>query len=188
MRAIRNRWVFLASIVAGLALALSFATYVHFNKPPSIPVQQLTEYISVTEQLTQESMEQLKNQGFATVIDLRPDGEVLDQPSSETMARAATRNGMHFYYVPVPHGAIPDQSVRQLATALRDAPKPVIMYCRSGKRAARTWSLVEASRYDGLDSASIMAAVAEVGHSADDLRQDIKLRIAQRPTILEQQP
>jgi uncharacterized protein (TIGR01244 family) len=85
-----------------------------------------------------------------------------------------------FAYVPVPHGDIPGQAVDALGQSLASAGKPVLLYCRSGKRAARTWALSEASRADGLDAVAIQAAVRSAGQSADDLAESIAARIAAR--------
>jgi uncharacterized protein (TIGR01244 family) len=180
MNPIKNSRLFLLSVLAGVGIVLLLAVYSHLNSPPPLLINSLTRDISVSEQLKPESMNQLKESGFASVIDLRPDGEAKDQPSSEAMSLAAKQNKLVFFYIPVPHGDIPEQSVNQLAEALRSAPKPVLMYCRSGRRAARTWSLVEASRHDGMDAESILAAVTGVGQSAEDLSQNISLRISQR--------
>ncbi|RFP18896.1 MULTISPECIES: TIGR01244 family sulfur transferase [unclassified Duganella] len=174
---------FLFSILAGIGIVLCLAGYFHLKNPRLAPVNKLTQDISVTEQIKQEAIGQFKERGFATIIDLRPDGEAVDQPTSTAMSVAAKADNIKFYYVPVPHGEIPQQSVAQLADALRNAPKPILMYCRSGKRAVRTWSLVEASRAGGMDVNSIMAAVKQGGQSADDLEQDIIRRISERTSI-----
>jgi len=87
---------------------------------------------------------------------------------------------MNFAYVPVPHGDIPAGAVTALARAMAENPKPILLYCRSGRRAARTWSLVEVSRSDGLDAADILAAVKAGGQSAEDLDTAIAARIANR--------
>lgn len=54
------------------------------------------------------------------------------------------------------------------------------MYCRSGSRAARTWSLMEASRPGGRSADDILAAVKRSGQGADDLAGAINARIAKR--------
>lgn len=180
MKRLKNRWFFLFSVLAGMGFVVCLAAYAHWKKLPQVSFDMLTQDIAVAGQIELDAMRQLKDRGFATVIDLRPDGEANNQPASKDMDFAAQTNNMKFYYVPVPHGDIPERSVTQLAEALRDAPKPILMYCRSGKRAARTWSLVEASRRDGMDVNSILAAVKNVGQSADDLNQDIMRRISRR--------
>jgi uncharacterized protein (TIGR01244 family) len=172
--------IFTGSIVTGLALVLAWAAYTHMTDRRALTVVSLTGDIAVTEQLQPEAMEVVDKRGYRTVIDLRPDGEAADQPSSKTMSLAAKKAGVGFIYVPVQHGDIPDHAVRQLAAALESAPRPILMYCRSGRRAARTWSLVEASRPNGLPAPAIMQAVHEANQSADDLQEAIAQRIKAR--------
>jgi protein tyrosine phosphatase (PTP) superfamily phosphohydrolase (DUF442 family) len=64
----------------------------------------------------------------------------------------------------------------------------VLLYCRSGRRAARTWSLVEASRADGMDVAQIIAAVKEGGQEADDLKDALEQRVAARAVLAKAAP
>lgn len=175
-----NKWNFHFRYIsiAGLAFCLSACSAL--NKTPVIEGNKLTQGIFIQKQPTQLEMSQFKTRGFSTVIDLRPDGESADQPSSTEMSNIAETNGLKFYYVPVKPGIISEQSIDLLADALKDSSKPVLMYCRSGSRAARTWSLVEASRKEGMDVDSILAAVKNAGQSADDLKQNIIERIANR--------
>lgn len=165
---------------AGLLLVLAPAAWTRWNRAPALRVAYLTDEIAVTEQLAPDAVESVSREGYRTLIDLRPDHEAAGQPSADQMARAAREQGVRFFYVPVQHGEIPERSVDQLAAALAQAPKPILMYCRSGRRAARTWSLVEASRPQGLDANAIMDAVRAANQSADDLRGAIERRIAQR--------
>ena len=87
---------------------------------------------------------------------------------------------MTFAYVPTPHGAIPDVIVDGLARALADVPQPVVLYCRSGNRAARVWALAEASRPSGADAKGIAGSVRAAGQKVDDLMPQIEARIAAR--------
>ena len=136
--------------------------------------------LSVTEQISTTDIAAIKKDGYKTIVDFRPGGEAPDQVPSATMERVARANGMSFSYIPVPHGPIPDSAVAALDSTLSKSPRPVLLYCRSGKRAARTLSLYEASRADGPDAAGILAMVQGVGQSADDLSSEINQRIAHR--------
>jgi len=140
----------------------------------------LTPTIAVSEQLRLDQLESVRKSGISTIIDLRPDGEAEGQPDAASMKAAAEANQMRFYYVPVPHGDIPDSAVAALDKALSDGPGPVLLYCRSGRRAARTWSLVEASRDGGMDAKAILEAVKASGQNADDLQDAIGARIGKR--------
>ena len=181
IRRISNKSTFGFSILLGVAFVVGSAGYFHWKQvSPDIKTNQLIRNISVTEQIQLDAIPQLKRQGYATIIDLRPDGEAADQPSSGAVDEAARNNGLHFAYVPVSHGEIPDSAVIALDQAIANSPKPILLYCRSGRRAARTWSLVEASRPNGLDEKAILAAVNASGQSAEDLTPVIAQRIANR--------
>lgn len=136
--------------------------------------------VFVTEQVGLAAVGNLPKDGYRTLIDLRPDGEGADQPPSSAMADAARAAGLTFAYYPTPKTEIPDSVVEGVAQTLATAPHPVIMYCRSGSRAARVWALAEASRSGGASAEAIAAAVRTAGQSADDLSAKIAARIAAR--------
>jgi uncharacterized protein (TIGR01244 family) len=178
----RLRWIFLVAVLLGTATVLTLAA---LDRRPGVvggPVEtrQLVPGIWVTAQVVPDQLVALRHRGFVALIDLRPDGEVVNQPSSKDMAGAASRAGMAFHYTPVPHGEIPARAVADLAQALATDARPVLLYCHSGRRAARTWALAEASRAGGLGAAAIEAAVREAGQPIDDLTSQIVSRIAAR--------
>jgi uncharacterized protein (TIGR01244 family) len=175
-----NKAIFGLSVILGVIYVVASFGYAHFTKAPPLKFRRLTPDISVAEQIRTESVPQLQLLGFSTIIDMRPDGEVADQPAAVAVETAVHANHMHFSYVPVPHGDIPADAVTALAKAIAENPRPILLYCRSGRRAARTWSLVEASRPGGLDAADILAAVKAGGQSAEDLNGAIAQRIANR--------
>jgi len=180
MKPISNKWLFAISVVFGVALVLAASSYDHWTRRPEVTTSKLTTDISVAEQIQLEDIPQLKARGFAAIIDLRPDGEAAGQPAAQAVESAAHENHMGFTYVPVPHGDIPDAAVTALSRAILTSPHPILLYCRSGRRAVRTWSLAEASRPDGLDTDAIHAAVRASGQSAEDLNAAITQRIALR--------
>jgi uncharacterized protein (TIGR01244 family) len=96
------------------------------------------------------------------------------------MSGAAGSAGLAFSFVPVRHGAIPADAVDHLAQVRTTSDKPVLLYCGSGRRAARTWALAEASRPGGLGEGAILKAVRAAGQDAGDLQADIARRIALR--------
>ena len=180
MTSLSNGRIFGLAVAAGLALMLSNAAYERWQHRLPPGVSRLSERVAVSGQLKPDQVAQLKARGFATIIDLRPDGEAPGQPAAAAMQEAARRSGMRFAYVPVPHGAIPDAAVAALDQAIAANPAPVLLYCRSGRRAARTWALVEASRPGGANPGRIIAAVKAGGQSADDLRAELAGRAALR--------
>jgi uncharacterized protein (TIGR01244 family) len=168
------KWTFLLALLLGFAGMLVVAT----RQPTLGPsdMARLSGDVWVAAQRTPDQLAVLRLQGFRAVIDLRPDGEVEGQPSSSEMAKAAQASGLRFSYVPIPHGDIPPAAVKRLASLLAISERPVLLYCHSGRRAARTWALAEAARPGGLDAAAILADVREAGQSADDLDREIIAR------------
>jgi uncharacterized protein (TIGR01244 family) len=179
----RPRNVFLVSMAVGaVGVAAAFGVS-KWQRDQAVPAHPLAPGIEISQQLKPEAMG-IARQHFVTVIDMRPDGEDAGQPSSNEMAAAAQAQHLQFAYVPVPHGDIPDAVVDNLATALAARPGPVLLYCRSGRRAARSWSLVEASRSGGMDVDQILAAVKASGQDASDLRARLEQRVkARRPVV-----
>lgn len=168
------------AIVASVGLAFAAGAYAATGVPVHAKITPLTERFSVAGQISPEQLADLKARGYTTIISLRPDGEGPDQPSAAQMNDAARSNGMAFAYVPVAPGAIPDTAVAALSQALAVNSGKVLLYCRSGSRAARTWGLVEASRPGGADADAIIATVKASGQSADDLRAAIANRVSAR--------
>lgn len=170
-----------AAIAIGIVVALGSGMHATSSTPlPPAGVRNLTSTISVSPQLTVAQVAQYGRLGYDAIIDLRPDGEALDQPGSDEIAAEARSVGVAFAYVPVAPGEISPKTVAALDKALAATSGRVLIYCRDGERAARTWSLVEASRLGGRNAAAILAAVRDSGQSADDLAPLIHRRVADR--------
>jgi uncharacterized protein (TIGR01244 family) len=174
-----------------VVLALLLASPLAAGAAPATPAAQgpavgavqahaLPDRVWVAGQVTPAQLAALAARGFGTVVDLRPDGEAAGQPSSTQMAQAAHAAGLAFAYIPVAHGHIPAAAADQLGRALAGADRHVLVYCASGRRAARTWALAEASRRGGLDEAAILAAVKGAGQDASELQAEIARRVAAR--------
>ena len=176
-----NKSIFKISVLAGFLAVLAITGFYYQERQTKVQINPLAEGIGVASQIKTSEIPFLKEEGYATIIDLRPDGEAPDQPPAKMVESAARTNQMAFFYVPVPHGdTVPDEVVAALSKAMASSPKPILIYCRSGRRATRAWSLAEASRKDGLGSAAIYFAATRAGHSVDDLSAAITDRIARR--------
>ncbi len=140
----------------------------------------LDAHYAVAGQLTPADLPALKAQGVSVIIDMRPDGEAPDQPTAAQMQQAAQQQGLAFFYIPIAHGAISDESVSLLQQVIAGKPGKVAAYCRSGKRASRTYALALASMKDGPSQAQITQQLQAAGQNIDDLQQEITKRIAAR--------
>lgn len=177
---------FLLAIAVGAAGVMLTAALSKSSPPPSprtADAAPLIDGIAVTDQINVDGVRAIGARGYRTVIDLRPDGEEPGQPSSAAIGEAARSQRMTFHYIPTPQGDIPDAVVETLASAIAASDKPVMLYCRSGKRAARVWALAEASRVDGAAPVVIAAAVRAAGQPVDDLLPRIEARAAARRAV-----
>jgi uncharacterized protein (TIGR01244 family) len=102
-----------------------------------INVQPVDSSLSITPQLAPEDMEALADAGFRTIINNRPDFEGgPDQPTSAQLESAARASGLAYRHLPVPPSGHSDRDARAMVDLVDALPKPVVAFCRTGKRAA----------------------------------------------------
>jgi uncharacterized protein (TIGR01244 family) len=155
----------------------------YIQRPGSRPVPLLVSEsgsVYVSPQISLRDVGYIARYGIHTIVDMRPDGEASDEPSHLQIEQIAKAQGLDFSYIPVPHESIPPTTVNALGELLLSSQKPVVLYCRTGRRAVRTFALFEASRHGGPSADTILAMVKDAGFSAEDLRPEIVSRIAAR--------
>lgn len=96
---------------------------------------------AIAPQLSGDDLEVVRTEGFRTVICNRPDGEEPGQPAFAAIAEAAGRLDIEARYLPVAAGKISESDLTAFAMYLKTLPKPVLAYCRTGKRAELLWSM-----------------------------------------------
>jgi uncharacterized protein (TIGR01244 family) len=143
-------------------------------------LQAIVDGVYLTSQVRPEDMLGLNDSNIDTIVDIRPDGEEPNQPSSAQIAAAASKLSIKFHYIPVPHENIPDNAVTALNGVLANKPGPTVLYCRTGRRAIRLFALVQASLPNGPDTNAILAMARNAGFSAEDIKEEIARRIAHR--------
>lgn len=89
---------------------------------------------AVAGQIRPDQLEALANAGFKTIVCARPDNEEPGQPSFRTIAAEAEKAGLKAVHIPI-SGGITDNALNSMKKALKDLPKPMYGYCRSGARA-----------------------------------------------------
>jgi uncharacterized protein (TIGR01244 family) len=102
-------------------------------------IVQLTDTVSVSEQITPQDIEEIASAGFKVVVNNRPDGESPEQPASEEIARAAQAAGLSYYYLPITAGNFPGPDVGIMASLLDNTDEPVFAFCRTGTRCTNLW-------------------------------------------------
>src|SRR5689334_9969191 len=85
--------VFLISIVLGAAGVVATAAWNRHveavKAEAAAPAKHLAPSLDLAAQLPLAAVAPLRSRGYTTVIDLRPDGEAPDQPTSREIAAAA---------------------------------------------------------------------------------------------------
>ena len=130
----------------------------------------ITDKVSVAPQIAVNDIETIKAAGFKAIICNRPDGEGADQPTFEEIQKAAREAGLEAAYVPVQSGKVTDKNVEEFGAALKELPRPVLAYCRTGTRSATLWSLHEAVKRP---LPEILAATKSAGYDMNGVARRI---------------
>ena len=103
-------------------------------------IQQLSAEVCVAPQLDADAMAWAAQAGFKSVINNRPDFEGgPDQPTSAAIEAAAKAAGLHYAFLPVVSGAQTPADIARMAELLKELPKPLLAFCRSGTRSGHLY-------------------------------------------------
>lgn len=94
----------------------------------------------VAGQLAPDSMAAAAAAGFRSVVNNRPDFEHgPGQPTSASIEAAALAAGLQYRHLPVAGNWQSPEQIAACAELLRDLPRPLLMFCRSGARSAKLY-------------------------------------------------
>lgn len=176
-----NLRLFGLSVFCTMVVGLVYLSVQRWNElRHQTKLTRIANHLFLASQLRPENMSFLRSRRIRAIVDMRPDGEAPDQPTSAEMRSAATATHIEFHYIPVPHESLPDEAVASLQAALEKDAGQTVLYCRTGRRAVRLFALASASREDGPDADEILSLVRTAGFNADDLIERIDQRIAKR--------
>ncbi len=112
-------------------------------------MQKLTDHIYLSKQIYPADMTKLAKCGIGCIINNRPDGEGLDQPSHMELQKAAALHGMSMYYMPVTLGHSFESQANTFRQILNQTDQIVLAFCRTGNRSAHIWALSQAGIMPG---------------------------------------
>lgn len=108
-------------------------------------IHPVTTSFSVASQLNVADIAALAKDGYTLIVNNRPDGEMLGQPKSDDLAKAAGEAGIAYAHLPVDSSGITPAHTAGLETALSDAEQgKTLAFCKSGMRSLLVWSYAEA--------------------------------------------
>ncbi len=129
-------------------------------------IKKIDDGISVSGQIQPDDIAAIKQAGFTTVINNRPDGEAPDQPAGADIAQAAQDAGLNYVAIPMGRDGVSPDMVNATRQAMADSQGPVFAFCRSGTRSTTLWALSQA----GTQSAdSIINSAAQAGYDISHL-------------------
>jgi len=105
----------------------------------------IDDYV-VSDQITEEDIEQLKEAGFKTIFCNRPDNEEQNQVTVKSIQDKAIESGLNFIHQPVIGGQIAQNDIDQFSDYYDAAEKPIFAYCRTGTRSSMLWALSESGK------------------------------------------
>ena len=105
----------------------------------------IDDYV-VSDQITEEDIEQLKEVGFKTIFCNRPDNEEQNQVTVKSIQDKAIESGLNFIHQPVIGGQISQNDIDQFSDYYDAAEKPIFAYCRTGTRSSMLWALSESGK------------------------------------------
>lgn len=106
-------------------------------------IRPVTGEFAVAPQLAPEDLAEAAAQGYRTLVNNRPDGEMIGQPNGAEMKAAAEAAGLTYQALQF-QGPPPPGTVAEMAALLEQAPGPVLAYCRSGRRSIMAWAMAQA--------------------------------------------
>jgi sulfide:quinone oxidoreductase len=118
-----------------------------------LDIKKINDRMSVSGQIQPEDVQAIKQAGFVSIINNRPDGEAPDQPSSAAIGEAARAAGLGYYEIPMGREGVTSDG-------------PVFAFCRSGTRSTTLWALSQAGK-DNADT--IIDSAAKAGYDMSHL-------------------
>lgn len=125
----------------------------------------LTDSFAVAPQIAIEDLDDLKAQGFRTIVCNRPDREVPEDLSADAMEKACAALGLNFVRNPLTHGTLSAEHI-DIQRQAAEAEGPVLAYCASGNRSSILWGLAMAGQHSTED---ILNRTANAGYNLQAL-------------------
>ncbi len=137
-----------------------------------LEIVSLTPDFAIGPQLSIDDIEHIRDEGFASILNARPDDELGTYLLAADAEQHARANGLAYFHSPTQnHDIFEPDAINQFEKALVDLPKPIFAHCKSGTRAAILWALV-ASRHRPVET--VIEVLREAGQDLDFLEQELR--------------
>ncbi|MGM0451365.1 MAG: beta-lactamase hydrolase domain-containing protein, partial [Pseudomonadota bacterium] len=110
-------------------------------------IQELEDGVGLTGAMTTEDLDVAHQQGYQALVCNRRPAESPEH-DEQALAQKARALGLSWTCIPVATGEYSDADVAAFHEALETLPRPLLLFCRSGRRSVHLWGLARV-RYDG---------------------------------------
>lgn len=132
----------------------------------------VTPEFAIGPQVASEDFAALRDAGFASVLNARPDDEAGEYLKASEALALAEENALNYAHAPTENHAIFEpEIIDAFEAALDRLPKPIFAHCKSGTRAAILWALVAARRHPVEE---VISTLRDAGQELDFLEQEMR--------------
>ncbi|MST80717.1 TIGR01244 family phosphatase [Lactobacillus equicursoris] len=128
--------------------------------------------VEITSALAVDELEEVKARGFHAVVCHRIEGESEDFPDEAGFREKARQLGLAWVHIPVKPGEYSKADIHAFAEALQQLPRPLLAFCRTGKRATHLWAFAK-RQHEQCDLAVLFAAAHAAGIDLEDQRHTL---------------
>lgn len=148
-----------------------------------MPITAISEKLSVSPQPNiEEDIQSLRDKGFKTLINNRPNNEDASQPGTQAERQKAKHFELSFAFIPVTAGTITEADVRAFQRAVDASDGPVLAHCQTGTRSLNLYLIGEV--LDGRMSAGDVVAFGRSrGFDTSAAASWLEKHVARRPQV-----
>ena len=140
--------------------------------------RRLSDSFSASPQLAKADFQAARDQGFAMIINNRPDNEEPGQMSSAEARAETEAAGLAYESIPMEPGQVTPEMVAKMGACVENAGGPVLAYCRSGARSTMLWALDQAGS-GKMNADELSAAAQSAGYDLSPLKPQLEAMSAQ---------
>ena len=123
--------------------------------------RQLDDKTLVDGQIGPDDVATLKAMGVTLIVNNRPDGEDVGQPTSDEIEAAARKAGIDYRHVPIARGLGPSD-IEAMREAMHSASEgKLFAFCRSGNRSTLAWAVARSE--DGVPTEELHRQANQAG-------------------------
>lgn len=142
----------------------------------------ISEKLSISTQPSIADIQSLRDKGFKTLINNRPDDEDPAQPCTQAESQEAKHCGLSYAFIPVTAGTITEADVRAFQRAVDESEGAVFGHCKTGTRSLSLYLIGEV--LDGRMSADEVVAFGRSrGYDTGAAARWLEKQAARRPQV-----